>query len=131
MGTIGVPKVRLLAGWDTTTAAPARHEPRGKEMHMVPRVSRLYGGVSLRSAKRGGGAVNEDQVKGKAKQAEGQGQESWGDAKDKADDVWEKAKDKLDDLDDKIDEIKDKADRDDDKSEGEVRQGEAGVGRSA
>ncbi len=58
--------------------------------------------------------MNEDQVKGKAKQAEGQAQESWGDVKEKADETWEEAKDKLDDLGDKIDEMKDKVDRDDD-----------------
>ena len=39
----------------------------------------------------GGGAVNEDQVEGKAKQVEGEAQESWGDVKEKADDTWEKA----------------------------------------
>src|SRR4029453_9108229 len=92
-------------------------------------VDRAYGGVSPGSASRGGRTVNEDQVKGKAKQAEGQAQESWGDVKEKADDTWEEAKDKLDDLGDKIDELKDKVDRDDDKSEDDARQREAGAGR--
>ena len=70
------------------------------------------GGVFPDSTSEGGGTVNEDQVKGKAKQAEGQGQESWGDAKEKADETWEEAKDKLDDLGDKIGEIKDKLAKD-------------------
>ena len=80
--------------------------------------------------------MNEDQVKGKAKQAEGQAQESWGDVKEKTDDTWdkaidkadatwEKAKDKLDDL--KVDEMKDKLDRDD---EADARR-EAQVSRPA
>ena len=46
--------------------------------------------------------VNEDQVKGKAKQAEGEAQESWGDAKEKVGDAVEGAKKEAGDLKDKV-----------------------------
>jgi uncharacterized protein YjbJ (UPF0337 family) len=43
-----------------------------------------------------GDVVDEDRVKGKAKQGEGEIQETWGEAKDKARDMWDDAKDALD-----------------------------------
>ena len=71
-------------------------------------------GYARSPVKTKGDVVNEDQVKGTAKQAEGEAQESWGDAKDNAGDAVDDVKEKAGDLKDKVGDM---IDRDEEKDE--------------
>jgi uncharacterized protein YjbJ (UPF0337 family) len=65
-----------------------------------------------------GATVDEDRVKGKAKETEGEIQQKWGEAKDKARDGWEDVKDKAEDLGDEAeDRLDERGERDEEHAE--------------